>query len=58
MTTNEMQLLLGKTVRYRINGLLVDVNILDVKIAWNIVKVLISPVAGTGSVWVNLDSTN
>lgn len=54
MGTKELAKLLGRTGAFRTNeGLLVQVSILDAKIAWGAVRVQIVPVAGAGTAWVD-----
>lgn len=56
MTTKETQTLIGQQVDYDINGLTIPCTIRDVKTAYNIVKVQIQPLSGTGIIWVNRTS--
>ena len=44
---------IGKTGTYFLNGLMVEVKIVDARnIRWGYVDFLITPVAGAGQVWV------
>lgn len=52
MTVVEMSKLVGKQGSVGMNGLRVAVTITDVKQSYGIVRVAVSPVAGTGSAWV------
>lgn len=56
MRASESIKLLGKPAIYPINGLRVEVQINDVKQAYGATRVLVAPIAGSGSVWVMLDS--
>ena len=52
MTTAEIAALLGKTATYRCNGLDVAVKILDARAVFGRIDYQITPVAGSGSAWV------
>ncbi len=57
MTATEMVSLIGKTRGYVVNQMEFDVRIEDVKPGgWGRTLVLIHPINGQGSQWVNLDS--
>ena len=48
--------LMGKHATYWINDLEVNVKIIDIKSSYGNIRVLITPIAGNGFTWVNLDS--
>jgi len=43
---------LNKTAMYDMNGLKIEVTTIDFKTAWGNTRFLITPVAGTGEIWV------
>jgi Na+-transporting NADH:ubiquinone oxidoreductase subunit NqrC len=56
MTTGETMHAIGKTVVYPHGTLRIEVNVLDIKTTWGQVRALIVPIAGTGTVWVDIKS--
>lgn len=57
MTThNTMQDKIGQLATIKAGGIWVEVRIVDAKNSYGIDRVLIEPVAGVGSKWVNFDS--
>ena len=48
----------GQLILYTTNNLTFEVKILDLRNVWNRTDALISPVSGTGQVWVDLESLN
>lgn len=49
---------IGTTVSISLNGLNVEVKILDVKQSYGKVRYLVTPVAGSGQVWVERVNEN
>lgn len=49
---NEVQQFVGKKGTILVGGLMVGVRITDVKMAWGKLRFEVSPLAGSGSVWV------
>lgn len=49
---NEVQQFVGKKGTIITGGLMVEVRITDVKMAWGKLRFEVSPIAGSGSVWV------
>lgn len=56
LTANQLSQSIGQIVSYPMNGLVIQVEIQDAKIAYGVPRVLIKPVAGSGSAWVNAAS--
>lgn len=56
MTTKETQELIGRQADYTLNGLTIPVRIVDVKTAFNTLKVQVQPLSGSGLIWVNATS--
>ena len=59
MTTRKLAQLIGRVAEYRTGEdkrLTVLVRIVDVKTAWGKTRVQVTPTAGSGTVWVLLDS--
>lgn len=52
MQVREVQALIGKTASIKLDGLWVQVRILDIKYTWGRTRYLITPVAGGGEKWV------
>ena len=53
MNTLELSQAIGKTGLLRFDALSVSVKIMDAKTAYGNVRYLVTPVSGTGSVWVD-----
>ena len=53
MNTLELSKAIGQSGTLRANGLDITVRITDAKIAYGNVRYLVTPVSGTGSVWVD-----
>lgn len=49
---NEVQQFVGKTGTIILGGLMIGVRITDVKMAWGKMRYEVSPLSGSGSVWV------
>jgi len=52
MKVSDVQHLKNKTGSILIGGMYVEVQILDIRETWGNVQYLISPVTGSGSIWV------
>jgi hypothetical protein len=53
-TATEMHAIVGKTGSLlTTDGLRVDVLIVDAKMAWGDLRVMVQPVRGSGSIWVS-----
>jgi len=52
----QYQYLIDHTKLYNVNGMSIRVKVLDVKMAFNRVDCLISPIEGYGTKWVSIDS--
>ena len=52
MTLQEHMKQIGKTIQHTLGGLIIDVEIIDVKTSWGQVKYQITPVSGSGTVWI------
>ncbi len=48
--------LIGKVMNYAVGELVVRVTVLDYKNTWGCERYSITPVAGTGKIWVNITS--
>ena len=46
----------GKQAAYNINGINVDIKIIDIRQVYGNTRYLITPLAGTGQIWVNEES--
>jgi hypothetical protein len=55
MTISQHVNQIGNTGSILADGLTVQVRITDVKQAYGVVRYAVTPVAGSGSVWVNAD---
>ncbi len=53
--TNEIHAAIGKTAELDMNGLIVLVRITNTKCAYGTVRAEVTPVAGSGSIWVMAD---
>ena len=49
---------IGTTIKHRVGELIIDVRILDIKQAWGQVKYQITPVKGSGAVWIVVPGVN
>jgi hypothetical protein len=56
MTGRELAGLIGRDAAYRVAGLTMAVRVVDARTRFGGVDVLISPVAGSGEQWVQVDS--
>jgi hypothetical protein len=56
MTTQETMKLIGTTAQLPCEGMMISVRITDAKNSYGSDRVLITPVSGSGSRWVNLSS--
>jgi hypothetical protein len=56
MNAKELSKQIDKLARFDAHGMTFHVQIIDVKIAWNAVKYLITPLNGSGTTWVNESS--
>lgn len=57
MNAKQMAIGIGKRVNYRVNGMLFEVKIMDVRTVWNRTDILIQPVSGgSGMKWVSFES--
>lgn len=54
MTCNQMLPAVGATVQVRCNGLIVACEVRDVKNSYGKPRLHVSPLAGSGAVWVEL----
>lgn len=52
MTVNEMKPAIGQLVQVRYEEMWIDCKVVDVKTAWNKVRLQVKPVAGDGEQWV------
>lgn len=52
MTLKEMQKFINRKVHIFLGGLRVAVVVMDVKMAYGKARYLVSPVTGTGEIWV------
>lgn len=57
-TTAETMHAIGQMVNYRVGEMMVLVKVTDVKTAWGQTRVQITPLMGTGSQWVNIESVS
>lgn len=57
-TTADTMHAIGQTVAYRVGTLSILVRVCDVKTVWGQTRVQITPLMGTGSQWVNLESVS
>lgn len=55
ITTNDIHDAIGKTAELDLNGLIVRVRITNTKCAYGTVRAEVTPVAGSGLVWVMAD---
>jgi hypothetical protein len=55
MTALQMYQAIGRPARLRCDGLLVDVTVMDVKMSYGKARLLVQPIAGVGTVWVEMD---
>jgi len=55
-TANEMSIAVGQPVQLRAGDLWIDCVVKDVKVSWGTNRLLIQPVAGDGTAWVELSS--
>lgn len=53
MKVSDVQYIKNKTGTIWINGLSIEVTILDIREVWGTIHYLITPIDGSGSVWVN-----
>ncbi len=51
MTVKELMTFIGKVGTVRADGLLVEVTVKDVKMAYGSTRYLVAPVAGSGTKW-------
>ncbi len=56
MTLSQLEDLRTKQVRYEINGLRINVKVLDAKLSYGNERYLITPLDGSGTIWVNQQS--
>lgn len=56
MTAREMAPAIGSRVAIAsgIGDVLIDCRVIDVKTSWNQVRLLVEPISGSGSAWVEL----
>jgi len=52
-TTQQLYPIIGRTGRYLINSLEVDVMVVDSKVSYGQVRIKIEPLSGLGSIWVD-----
>lgn len=55
-TTADTMHAIGQTVNYRVGEMMVQVRVSDVKTVWGQLRVQITPLMGSGSQWVNVES--
>ena len=53
-TATQMLPAIGQTVRAQFEDLIIEVRVSDVKSSYGRVRLLVSPVAGTGSQWIEV----
>ncbi len=58
MNAKEMLRLMNNSAMLNLDGLLVEVNILDIRKAWGRTDCLITPISGSGQTWVSLERLN
>lgn len=56
LTAKEQVSNIGKEVQYPINGLIIPCRVVDVKMAFNILKFQIKPIHGQGEIWINAET--
>jgi len=54
---NKIQEFVGKAATVKLGGLVVEVTVIDVKNSYGRDRYLISPVSGTGEIWVEAITT-
>lgn len=52
MTTIDLQKYIGKKGIMKVNGLEIDVKIIDAKFSYGNYRYLVTPVSGKGEVWI------
>lgn len=53
MSIADLALLLGQTVNIRVENFVIPVTVSDVKTAYGNTRYLVTPVGGSGTVWVD-----
>jgi hypothetical protein len=53
ITATELQKFIGKGGKYKLNGLTFDVAVADARTNYNVLELLVKPVAGEGESWVS-----